>query len=106
MRELRSVAHREISVGGSWDLGRSNLGSSTEPLYIYETSYIRAIHFDSPHTRSLRRCFLHYRSFVRRAVDQERTVSPNLRRQSEDLHGCQNRGLGSHTHRPIPRLSL
>jgi hypothetical protein len=50
--------------------------------------YSRDLLIRLTYTHFLRRCFLIYRSFVRRAADRGRAVSPSLHRRSEDLHGC------------------
>jgi hypothetical protein len=74
----------------------------SSPLYIGDILHSRDLLIRLAYTRFLRRCFLLYRSFVRRAADRGRAVPLSLRRRSEDLHGCRRiRFLKSELAQPL-----
>jgi hypothetical protein len=79
MSGLRSFAHRG-SRGRFLGFRQIESEKLLSP-YIYRRQTVYERHsLRLAHSRSLCRCFVHCRSFIRRAADRGRAVSPNLRR--------------------------
>jgi hypothetical protein len=100
VRDLWTVAHRDIPEGGFWNLADLIKGLRW-PIYIGQTSFSWRKHANNNRLVLFFSILcavtsLHCHRFVCRAADQRRVVSPNHRWYFDDLHRCRRiRFLGS-----------